>query len=644
MRPSSYWMLPALSAVLAAQSPAQDNAMDELMALLNTPVTVASKTAMTTRESPGIVTLIRRDEILATGARDLMELLRLVPGFSFAGDIQSVVGVGVRGNWGHEGKVLLLWDGQEMNETRYATLQFGNHFPVEQIQQIEIIRGPGSAIYGGFAELAVINVVTRSGADLKGVSGSLGASHASKDFTRRTANVAYGNVWGDFSLSASYFGGTGNRSEGAYYDANTGTSASLRDHAANDPSLFNLGASWRGLSLRFIRDQYESTDFDVNAAFFPTPYDTIQFGGTYAEVKYQWKVLDQLTLTPKFSWKEQTPWRYDGDGSAYRKVSRQVAGLQASWDATSRLNLIAGVDLTTDKGTNPSGDLFNYNQSDHLTFDSQAFYVQALWKLQDFNLTGGARFDKHEVFGSSFVPRFAITHAGPKFHFKFLASMAFRAPVQENINLRPEIKPEKTTGLELEIGAQLSGNAYASFNLFNISIKDPISYYNPSPGEDGYKNFEKTGTRGAELDLQVRGGWGFVHTSLSYSQAADNQVPFYAVPQTDRYMTGMPNLKLALNASFDLGQGLRFTPSVVALGPRYGVTPGAASPQEMPSVAIFNLWGAWKRGDWDLSLGLLNVTGTQFDIPQGYHTQDGGGNPPIPGQGREVALRVGYRL
>lgn len=643
MRPRWMWFL-ALPATLAAQTPTQDVAMDELMALLNTPVTVASKTAMTTRESPGIVSLLRRDEILASGARDLMELLRLVPGFEFASDIQSVVGVGVRGNWAHEGKVLLLWDGQEMNETRYATLQFGNHFPIEQIQQIEIIRGPGSAIYGGFAELAVINVVTRKGGDLKGFSGSMALSRAAKDTSRRTVNLAYGDVWKDLTFSAQFFGGKGNRSEGAYYDTNAGTYASLRGQSAQDPAFLNLGAEWKGLSLRFIHDKYKSTDFDVNAGFFPNPYDEIFFEGNYAEAKYLWKVSDKFTLTPRLTWKDQAPWNYTSEGTGKRQaVTRTVASLQASWDPQEKLNLIVGVDLSEDSGRSFADDPFAHNGTTRMAFKSQALYAQALWKLEGFNLTGGARFDKHEVFGSSFVPRLAVTRAVGKYHFKFLASMAFRAPVQENIDLQPDIKPEKTTGLELELGAQLSSSAYASFNLFNISIKDPISYYNPSPGQDGYANFDKTGTRGAELDLQMRGGWGFVHGSLSYSQAANNQVPLYSVPGNDKYMMGFPNLKLALNASFDIGLGLRFNPSFVATGPRYGM-PNGQKVEQMPSVALFNLWVAFKDGDWDASVGVLNLTGTRYDFAQGYRRLDGSGGPPVPGQGREVAFRLGYRL
>jgi outer membrane cobalamin receptor len=91
-----------------------------------------------------------------------MEVLRNVPGFEFGLDVEGVVGLGIRGNWAHEGKVVLFIDGQEMNESLYSTLQFGNHYPVEHIDRIEIIRGPGSALHGGFAAYAVINIITRT--------------------------------------------------------------------------------------------------------------------------------------------------------------------------------------------------------------------------------------------------------------------------------------------------------------------------------------------------------------------------------------------------------------------------------------------------------------------------------------------------
>ena len=99
--------------------------------LLNVQISVASKKALTLRESPGIVTLITEDEIKNSGAHDLLDVLSMVPGLQFGVDVEGAIGIGVRGNWGHEGKVLLLIDGQEMNEPLYSTIQFGEHYPVE---------------------------------------------------------------------------------------------------------------------------------------------------------------------------------------------------------------------------------------------------------------------------------------------------------------------------------------------------------------------------------------------------------------------------------------------------------------------------------------------------------------------------------
>src|ERR1700740_149535 len=116
----------------------------ELEKLINSLISVASKKPLNVRESPSIVTLVTAEEIKNSGARDLIDVLRLVPGVDFGVDVQGVVGIGMRGNWAHEGKVLILLDGQEMNEILYATTQFGNHFAVDQIKKIEIIRAPVS--------------------------------------------------------------------------------------------------------------------------------------------------------------------------------------------------------------------------------------------------------------------------------------------------------------------------------------------------------------------------------------------------------------------------------------------------------------------------------------------------------------------
>lgn len=135
-----------------------DMSLEELMKI---EVSVASTKALTTRESPGILTIITEDEIRKSGATDLIELLQKVPGFNFGVDVEGVVGIGVRGNWAHEGKVLMLLDGHELNEDLFSALEMGAHYSLDLIKQIEVIRGPGSASYGGNAEYAVINIISK---------------------------------------------------------------------------------------------------------------------------------------------------------------------------------------------------------------------------------------------------------------------------------------------------------------------------------------------------------------------------------------------------------------------------------------------------------------------------------------------------
>ena len=153
------------SIVASAQKEITDEEMltMSLEELMNVEVSVATKKSTSIRETPGVVTIIQREEIQNVGARDLLELLQIMaPGFEFGVDVEGVVGVGIRGIWAHEGKVLLMINGMEMNEEMFATTQFGNHYNVDNIERIEIIRGPGSAIYGGYASMGVINIITRT--------------------------------------------------------------------------------------------------------------------------------------------------------------------------------------------------------------------------------------------------------------------------------------------------------------------------------------------------------------------------------------------------------------------------------------------------------------------------------------------------
>ncbi len=620
--------------------------------MLNVKVSVASRTDMTQRESPGIVTVITQDEIRNSGARDLADVLLTVPGFMLALDVQNAVGLGIRGSWAHEGKVLLLVDGQEFNETLYSTLQFGNHFPLEHISRIEIIRGPGSATYGGYAELGVINIITKSAAEVNGASVALSYGQMADAFARRTVSLSYGKRSKSASIVAHAFFGQGNRSDRDYTDI-FGNTINLAGNNKLNPLNFNVGFGYKGLSTRFIVDRFYSTTQDF--------YDEVgasamhnDFFSTFLEVKYDIKIGNKVSLIPRFNYKRQSPWNCSSEACLvedfyYAKTAERVEeNLALSFDPTDNFNFLAGgsfyKDLAHTQPDAPDYDLFADGQRS-ISYTNGAFFAQGLLRTDWVDVTVGARVDHHSQAGNSFAPRFALTKVKGKFHFKGLVSRAFRAPAIQNLLINPEIEPERTTVMEFEAGYQISKNSILTGNVFNSRIKQPIVYaYNAELDTETYQNFDETGTRGFELDYRMKKGWGYINANYSFYRAIDNQVDIYTVENNPDMLLGFPAHKLSANAHIRFARKLSLNPTLIYVGSRYGYTTLAEDgpPEKFDPIYLANLNFSWRdfaSEGLDLDLGVYDIFGQNLEYIQAYS----GGHAPLPGPSREFRIRLGYR-
>ncbi|MEZ4316837.1 MAG: TonB-dependent receptor [Myxococcota bacterium] len=132
-------------------------------------VTVASRYAQTVRKAPSIVTLITADDIRANGYRTVSDALRTIPGIYLwkspeGRDLAAIRGVISPDN----NKLLVLVDGVPFYDGLYTHGFVGDPLPISAIKQIEVIKGPGSAIYGTNAFTGVVNLVTWRGEDLEG--------------------------------------------------------------------------------------------------------------------------------------------------------------------------------------------------------------------------------------------------------------------------------------------------------------------------------------------------------------------------------------------------------------------------------------------------------------------------------------------
>ena len=182
----------------------QDTAQRELLLFEEPDVSAAMKHVQSTHEAPSAVTIVTAEEIRRLGYRTLGEVLRSVRGFYVTGD-RNYDYLGVRGfarAGDYNDRVLLLVDGHTYNDDIYQSAPIGYDFGIdlEAVERIEVIRGPGSALYGGNAIFAVINVVTFDGASKPGVRATLETG----SYWRKRAHMSVGLVTADgLSLFAS---------------------------------------------------------------------------------------------------------------------------------------------------------------------------------------------------------------------------------------------------------------------------------------------------------------------------------------------------------------------------------------------------------------------------------------------------------
>jgi outer membrane receptor protein involved in Fe transport len=132
-------------------------------------VTVASRYAQTVRKAPSIVTLITADDIRHNGYRTVADALRTIPGVYMWTSVEGRDLAAIRGVISPDNnKLLVLVDGVPFYDGLYTNSFVGDALPISAVKQIEVIKGPGSAIYGTNAFTGVVNLVTWQGRDLEG--------------------------------------------------------------------------------------------------------------------------------------------------------------------------------------------------------------------------------------------------------------------------------------------------------------------------------------------------------------------------------------------------------------------------------------------------------------------------------------------
>ncbi|MHC5059656.1 MAG: TonB-dependent receptor plug domain-containing protein [Planctomycetota bacterium] len=639
-------LMPGLNGRTFAQQDEQKEHQDlfemSMEDLMEIEIGVASKRETTERQAPGIVTVITRDQIQKSGARDLIDILRLVPGFDVGFDTAGAYGVAIRGIWANEGKVLVLIDGVPLNDEMYSTFQYGHHIPVDIIDRIEIMRGPGSVMYGESAELGVISIKTMKPQKENDIFVSTTYSRMEETFGRQTVTSFYGTKKDDFSMSIASHYGRGNFTDRTVenYDL-SGTSYDLgHDNNSQVRSpFFNIAASWGNFSARSIIDRYS-----LNSPWPGAGMYRMRFHSDIYQFQYKLPVTDNLYINSRFLYKHQKPWNWPHNAWGQNKLvsDKYTTDIYLSWDLNGGHNIVLGTEYDQIKGKDETGDTF-----DKASYNNWALYGEGLFKTPFGNLTAGARYVDHSHSGSKLLPRFALTNVFDNFHVKLLYSKAYRAASIMNIVYNENIKPEETTIYEVEVGTQISDSISVTANAFDVEVEDPIIYYyDNNLSQSLYGNFERVGSRGIELEAKYKKNIYDVGLAFSWYEANDNKVDEYAVPNENDLLLGFSAYKASLYASVNLAEDLYLTPTIIYHSPKYAVTDYGSDYvyKKLGSSILTNISllkrNAFNKKGLDLSFSVYNMFNEGFDFVQPYL----GWYAPIPGPPRSFIFTLSYNF
>jgi outer membrane receptor for ferrienterochelin and colicins len=530
----------------------------------------ASKFGQKVTQAPASVTIITADEIQKYGYRTLAELLKSVPGFYISYDGQDAF-IGVRGisrGGDYNTLVLVLIDGHRMNENVYDGTYVNGEFPIDidLIDRVEIIRGPGSSLYGTDAFFAVINIFTKRGRDLKGTEVSLSAG-SQETYQGR---VSYGQQFKnglELLLSESFGDSKGNR-ELFYPEYNSPATNMGVARDADGSQLHNtfVSASYKDFSFHAVYDVWEK---HIPTGSYGTVFDDSRSESTssraYTDLEYQhtfkekW-VVDARAYYDWYWYHGVYPYDYTGAGVPPFTLNEDYArGNWWGFDLSVSRSLLEKhrVTVGTEEIFNTKQEQNNYDLQPYAfyLYDSRSSIVAAVYIQDEFAirknllLSAGLRYDNYSTFGGTVNPRVALIYSpAENTALKLLYGQAFRAPDDYELyydavgfEANPALRPEtiKTTEVVFEryfhkyASLSVSG-FYNQIGGFISQTTDPITH------EIEYANLEDVHGKGLEFQLSEKrpSGW---EGRLSYTvQESRSQL-------TDASLTNSPKHLAKIN-------------------------------------------------------------------------------------------------
>ena len=537
-------------------------------------VSTATKTLESISKSGATVSVITAKNLKDMGARNLMDALKRVPGLGINQMNMGMTSVEVRGvktDFGE--KVLFLINGHPTNNNLVngGAQSSYNNFIVDDIQKVEVIRGPGSALYGANAFVAVINIITKEAKDINGAILTTGAG----SYNTKKMNLAFGDNVGplDLAINLNAFDTDGLKGE---VESDAISASGESEYWQQRYELgFQLNSGNYAAQGKYLKRQSGPFLGAVNVLNDDSEQEYIEY---FLEVGYQRPITNKLSFDATLYldhfefdnlWELFPESQANPDGFLVRspiKHDRQGAEVKFEYQLNHQHKFLIGlmgenhsqydVEFWSNNGTGPLQDISSFaNWNGSHNRDILAAFAQDIWDInKDLRLISGARYDHYSDFGGTFNPRASLMwEFVDDYNFIATYGSAFRAPTfgeLYNINNpsivgNPDVNPEEIDTFELGVNGKLNKRTQASITLFQNNIKELITSTPTANSVNESGNAGELKVQGAEIELssRLRSGSNF---ALNYTyQYPVNQV-------TDKRVADVPIHKA--NASFNFRQ------------------------------------------------------------------------------------------
>ncbi|PID48415.1 MAG: TonB-dependent vitamin B12 receptor [Proteobacteria bacterium] len=480
---------------------AADKSSDEIEIVIT-----AGRKAQSINNTLAPVSIITRQDIERFQASTVPEILSTLPGLSVlssGGGAGKQTSLYLRGT--NANHTLVLVDGVKIGSATLggSALQL---LPLDQIERIEVVRGPRSSLYGSEAIGGVIQIFTRrTNPKGQGFVPQASISYGSHNTRKVSANWSGGNDQAWFNVGLAH-----EKSDGI------NVLASYTDYPAPDYNPVTVRETdkdaYSNNSLSLRAGYRFANDINIELSFLNAEGDTEFDGGFVNETEFRQQVISTKLSVPVARWGNMTAQlgqsRDDSDqykDGAYRNTfdtKRNTASLQmdSHWGAQGKLTV--GVDYQDDKvGSNTTYSITSRDNTGLFASYQNRFAANSL----DVSL----RRDDNEQFGNKTTGAIALAHDwGRDLQARLSYGTAFKAPTFNDLYYpnsgNPELSPEKSRNIELGFSGQFGEQGNWGINAFQNNIDDLIEWQDTGNGVWKPMNVSAVRIRGLELLMNTQ--------------------------------------------------------------------------------------------------------------------------------------------